>query len=127
MQRFAFQQGANHAHGKAIARADGIDDVLNLHRRDRALFAVGRFKPCAIGTGFQHHRFYPVIQVKIGNAFRRIFAGQDHPFFQARQNPVRLECQRLSFRPFPLRFSTAPGAGSDRKRSFSLRFMVVAA
>jgi hypothetical protein len=34
LQRFSFQQGANHPDGKAIAGADGIDDVIDFYRRN---------------------------------------------------------------------------------------------
>ena len=41
-QGFAFQQGANHPDGKAVAGADGIDDVFDFNGINRSLFA---FKP----------------------------------------------------------------------------------
>ena len=35
-QGFAFQQGANHPDGKAVAGADGIDDVIDFNGIDRS-------------------------------------------------------------------------------------------
>lgn len=44
-QGFAFQQGANHPDGKAVAGADGIDDVIDFNGIDRSLFAAGALEP----------------------------------------------------------------------------------
>src|SRR5690606_8181695 len=55
LQWFSFQQCANDPDSKAIASAHGVDHVLDFNGSDRALLTTGGFKPCAIGTGFQHH------------------------------------------------------------------------
>lgn len=44
-QGFAFQQGANHPDGKAVASADGIDDVFDFNGINRSLFAAGALEP----------------------------------------------------------------------------------
>jgi hypothetical protein len=58
----SFQQGANHPDGKAIAGADGIDDVIHFYRRNGALFAVGGFIPGAVGAGFNDDRANAVVR-----------------------------------------------------------------
>ncbi len=44
-QRFAFQQGAEGADGKAVTGADGIHHVVDLDRGHCRLVAGGGFKP----------------------------------------------------------------------------------
>ena len=51
-QRFAFQQRADYADGKAIARADGVYHVVDFNRGDGTLFTVGGLEPCAVAAGF---------------------------------------------------------------------------
>ena len=75
MQRAAFQQGANNAHGKTITCADRIDHVVDFYRCHAALFAAGGFVPSAISPSFDDHGLHPVAQIKVGDGFRRLLTG----------------------------------------------------
>ena len=75
MQRFSFQQGANHPHGKPVASPNGVDNVVDFYRGNCALFTVCGFKPRAVGTRFQHHGLHAVAEIEIRNPFRRLLSG----------------------------------------------------
>ncbi len=82
-----FQQGADHADGKTIAGADGVDHGGYWHAGDKALIHV-RAVISTMGPELDRHRFSALVEVKRGDVGRVLETGQQATLAQPRQDPV---------------------------------------
>src|SRR5258708_1525039 len=93
-ERLSFEQRANDAGGKTIARADRIDDVRDRLRRNDACI-VRRAEIRALRAELDDHAARALAQIEARDVVRFRVAGEDLAFADAGQHPVGMRGERV--------------------------------